>query len=467
MKKFFLPAILALSAYAPTLAQRCEIALNLTTQYSIDTISAATKSCAVQYLYVSGADITNLDGLSGFDLIYGGLQISNNPNLLNISGLSTLKNVGDLIQIDNNPLITNLDGLQSLTRVSGYLRIKDNPALTSISALKNLKSVGGFLDIGRNATLASLTGLENIEWVGDGVFITSNPMLTDLSPFSKLWRIVGHLNIAGNPSLTSLAGLINLREVWGNINIDNNDALTSLYGLNNIDPDSPWSLNVANSQALSFCAVKSACMLISKADGSDFAKFENNAPGCSSATEVNQSCASLPVELVSFSGSNSREGNILNWETALEINNAGFELQKSRDARSFEVVGFVTGEGNTKENHRYEYWDHSPSPLTYYRLKQTDLDGTYSYSKLVAVKDNFAPFRKNTEAVAIYPNPVRDQLTIRLKNQDQPYSIYNLEGKVLKAGDSVPSRPIDVSSLSNGIHLITVGNETFKVMVEN
>lgn len=68
MKKFLLSAILALSAIVSVKAQRCTINLYLTSQHDIDTLSAATKSCTIQSIVVSGSGINNLEGLSGIGI---------------------------------------------------------------------------------------------------------------------------------------------------------------------------------------------------------------------------------------------------------------------------------------------------------------------------------------------------------------------------------------------------------------
>jgi hypothetical protein len=464
MKKLLLIVAVVVSATLKTSAQRCEKYLTLTTQHDIDTLSAATKSCIIRGITVSGPGIINLTGLSGIDSIAGPLYINNNPDLLNLDGLTGLTQVEGEIDINNNLLITNLNGLSSLSSVGNNVRAVDNPALTSITGLSNLTTIPGFLSVGRNAKLPSLSGLENIATVYGAIAFGANPLMTNLDALSGLQYIGGFLYIGENPALTSLAGLIHVKAVYGYINIENNDALTTLAGLDSIDYTTPEYLQINNSNVLSFCNVKSVCDYI-RFGGA--VQISGNATGCNTSTEIGAACAAFPVELVSFSGSNNREGNSLKWETSLEINNRGFELQKSRNGKSFEVLAFIPGNGDSKENHHYEQWDNAPYPITYYRLKQIDEDGTFSYSRLVAVKDNFSQFRTDVQAINIYPNPVKDKLTIKVEKPDQPFSIRNAEGRIIKTGKFVPSEPIDVSKVTNGLHFITVGSETFKVLINN
>jgi hypothetical protein len=96
--------------------------------------------------------------------------------------------------------------------------------------------------------------------------------------------------------------------------------------------------------------------------------------------------ANLPIELVSFTGENNGDYNLLKWLTATEINNDYFTLEKSIDAVTFDIVGFVDGSGNSTMNKNYSFIDNHPyGPLTYYRLRQTDFNGDNELSEIIAV----------------------------------------------------------------------------------
>lgn len=97
--------------------------------------------------------------------------------------------------------------------------------------------------------------------------------------------------------------------------------------------------------------------------------------------------ASLPVELLHFSARPTGQGVELDWATASEIGNAGFEVQHSNDARSWKAIGWVDGHGDSQERHSYGFL-HQASQVgpNYYRLKQVDHDGGHEYSKLVQVE---------------------------------------------------------------------------------
>ncbi|MFO7447716.1 MAG: T9SS type A sorting domain-containing protein [Ignavibacteriaceae bacterium] len=118
--------------------------------------------------------------------------------------------------------------------------------------------------------------------------------------------------------------------------------------------------------------------------------------------------ANLPVELISFTGSLLNNEIILNWSTATEVNNYGFEVQRSkaRDQRSenaWEKIGFINGHGNSSSEKNYSFIDKKPlTENTYYRLKQIDNDGSFEYSETVEVS-SMKP--KMFELAQNYPNP--------------------------------------------------------------
>lgn len=124
----------------------------------------------------------------------------------------------------------------------------------------------------------------------------------------------------------------------------------------------------------------------------------------------------VPVELVSFSANVSNNSVTLNWKTATEINNSGFEIERSvisNEERnlSWKTIGFINGNGTTSETHLYSFIDNDLSTGKYvYRLKQIDFDGTFSYSNEVEA-DLSLPQIFSLEQN--YPNPFNPSTTIK------------------------------------------------------
>ena len=119
----------------------------------------------------------------------------------------------------------------------------------------------------------------------------------------------------------------------------------------------------------------------------------------------------VPVELVSFSASTS--GNIVNlkWSTATELNNRGFNIERSTDKSNWNSISFIEGKGTTQEPQEYSYSDKVQGTTVtklYYRLKQIDFNGRYEYSYITEVEITPSVFALSQN----YPNPFNPATTI-------------------------------------------------------
>lgn len=119
-----------------------------------------------------------------------------------------------------------------------------------------------------------------------------------------------------------------------------------------------------------------------------------------------------PVELVSFTGTISGEKVLLNWVTATEVNNFGWEVQRTFEGDSFyETIGFVEGSGNSNSPHNYLFKDKPNQYGNYiYRIKQIDNDGTFEYNGTVSII--YEHNRSGEEYLSAYPNPFNPQTNI-------------------------------------------------------
>lgn len=139
----------------------------------------------------------------------------------------------------------------------------------------------------------------------------------------------------------------------------------------------------------------------------------------------------LPVQLLSFSGTAADNQNQLTWTTASEINNAYFTLEKSDDGIHFQTLAQLPGAGNSNQLLTYTATDDRPAfPVTYYRLQQTDFDGTVSEAGFIAVSGTSAAASIQLE---IAGNPCADILSFRYTcNGDHAYvHLTDLTGREL------------------------------------
>jgi hypothetical protein len=140
--------------------------------------------------------------------------------------------------------------------------------------------------------------------------------------------------------------------------------------------------------------------------------------------------SSLPVELVSFYGNAQSGYNLLEWTTATETNNSGFYIERSIDGIAFSNINFLTGAGNSTEPHSYQYKDRAFAMATnYYRLRQVDVDGGQSYSRVVAVTN---VKEKPLAVQQIYPNPFSYRFNIIFNKEPEAattITIYTIDGR--------------------------------------
>ena len=124
---------------------------------------------------------------------------------------------------------------------------------------------------------------------------------------------------------------------------------------------------------------------------------------------------------------------MLNWSTSSEIDNKGFEIQRSTNNELWEGIAFVNGAGSSTIAHNYSYTDKGLFPQRYfYRLKQVDIDENYKYSVIVSVLLNGqAEFSLKQN----YPNPFRNETTIQYtlpQTQKVRLTIYDMNGRAIK-----------------------------------
>jgi len=176
----------------------------------------------------------------------------------------------------------------------------------------------------------------------------------------------------------------------------------------------------------------------------------------------------VPVELTSFAADIADDNVQLNWRTATEINNQGFEIQRRTGDGEFEKVGFVPGHGTTTDIQTYSYVDSKVASGKYtYRLKQIDFNGTFEYSDAVAVEVT-APLEFTLEQN--YPNPFNPSTVIKYSIPENGFVslvVYNLLGeKVASLVNGVQDAgryeiSFDASNFASGIYVYSLKSGSF------
>ncbi len=170
---------------------------------------------------------------------------------------------------------------------------------------------------------------------------------------------------------------------------------------------------------------------------------------------------SLPITLLYFNGQRQNFEVVLNWATSMELNNKGFTIERSENGQTFYAIGTVDGAGNSSSFIPYQFVDKQPlAGISYYRLKQEDVDGTPSFSAIITVS------QKASSGIVLFPNPAQSDVSIVLLNSDLqgPASIrvYNVLGQEVFA--SVTSSEALRTGLSLDLNNLPQGTYTVKLL---
>jgi hypothetical protein len=171
----------------------------------------------------------------------------------------------------------------------------------------------------------------------------------------------------------------------------------------------------------------------------------------------------LPVELSSFEVSVESQTVQLKWQTESEQNSAHFDLERSQNAKDWETFNRVPAAGNSMNTLNYNGVDHQPySEISYYRLKQVDINGQFEYSSVRSAN------LKSTEVqnITIFPNPTTGSVTLESNRGNlESITIFDVFGKdvtsqVVEMKRSHSKVEINVSLLESGIYLVKTLNSS-------
>ncbi len=172
--------------------------------------------------------------------------------------------------------------------------------------------------------------------------------------------------------------------------------------------------------------------------------------------------AVMPVELLYFTAKPVQKKVLLDWATATETENLGFEIERSKDGSKWAAIGFVQGNGNSNQNAVYSFTDSAnKSGFYYYRLKQLDLNGSFEYSPIKGVEIFGAKKR-----LQVFPNPVASRLNISLEENFLSYEgpiklrLYHLvSGVKVRERFVSPISSLDLTGLSDGKYILVLSTD--------
>jgi Secretion system C-terminal sorting domain len=189
-------------------------------------------------------------------------------------------------------------------------------------------------------------------------------------------------------------------------------------------------------------------------------------PSCTATklVTITDNNGTLPVTWQSFTGTKIQERVLLSWVTGIEVNTKDFEVQHSLNTVDWSTLGTLLAAGNSTVACNYSFTHTTPvkavNVYNYYRILQRDLDGKFSYSKIVSIL-----FNEPGPEVVVYPNPVDDILNIYTATE-QVVSLYNAAGSLVwKAKLPAGRNQLPVNKLSKGVYILATNQLKTRIII--
>jgi hypothetical protein len=163
---------------------------------------------------------------------------------------------------------------------------------------------------------------------------------------------------------------------------------------------------------------------------------------------VKTQTATLPLRLLSFGGHRQSGYNQLQWATASEINTSHFELERSADGGTFASIASINAVGNGSGTYRYNDAVVYNGKLLY-RLKMVDVNGTFTYSKVIVLS------KDGSSSIGVYPNPASDIVHLSVGNEmlHSKVGLYDTNGRLLQTIVIINNpQAVHVQPLTSGVY---------------
>ncbi len=291
---------------------------------------------------------------------------------------------------------------------------------------------------------------------------------TGTYPDGELW--VSRINLAPdeNPDEEPVS-----RSYWVVNNYGNNETFSTLESIefdkigavNNDNQDDPNTLVLykrsSNAESSTWAFQDKADLATAGSDGSSTFSVDNNITSFSQFIISNNSEAPLPLDWLNFKARLLENNTVhLEWTTTNEVNTRNFVIERSADGSDFSAINNRTATNGTTGIQNYQ--DIDPAPLTgvsYYRIKQVDQDGTFTYSPTRSITNNALASK-----IIVYPNPVKQNANLHIdSNLDETLEvyIYSSAGKEVLRSTIEQSGQIAINDLPLGTYFYTVKGNRF------
>jgi hypothetical protein len=405
-------------------------------------------------------------------------------------------------------LVNNFEFTGNLT-ANGWTA-HSSSALNPIATTTGLTFTGySGSGIGNGASIKGLSSSEDVNITfssqntnGQNIYASFLVNVNDISTTAKTGDYFFHLGSPSSPNttFTAFAARVFAKfDATGNVNFGLSNTSTATYGTTNFSKNTTYLIILKYTITSGTGADPLSLWVFSQgqdfstepSSGAEVVNTTTNGTDAISGIGLRQGGANqpeviidgiriatswdrvLPVNFTSFSSYKDGKNNLLTWSTASEQNNSGFEIQRSTDAANFEKLGFVkslSATGNSSSRLDYTFTDYNPVGLRqYYRLKQTDFDGTSKYSAVVLVTREAPTALQLTH---VYPNPSRESLYINTASptkMELQLLVIDLGGRVVgkkQVSAEIGNNGFDipVAHLASGSYILKVLNSSQQVV---
>ena len=325
------------------------------------------------------------------------------------------------VDLDGNTLNINSGTTSAITRTAGFIKSENTGNDSKVAWNVGATTGAHLIPFGKNSSnyipftfnlTAGNAGAVTVSTYGTGADLTPLPVapqvVSNLSPADGVVNRFWQIDSDGSPTAT----------------------LIFTYAADELPADAPYN-DPDEMVAVRYDSGTNAWQEATV--GQSSGAYSVTVPGITqfSPWAIKNQIVVLPVQWMSFTVSKQGKSALINWATASEINNEGFEVQKSTDGENFVSIAWVAGKGNSAFPSHYSLTDNSPTlGNNYYRIVQKDFDGKSSTTDKKVV--NF----EGLSIVNVFPNPSKGEFNITVQSSadaEITLIMYDALGKLVKS----------------------------------